>query len=141
MLYYPTRGHPVNILNVRGLAQRHLPHSEMVSLAADARLGLTQLTNLRNRDVRGIFSVSAKELAAEIQARVVAGGVQRLAAITAEVFAEKANGGSNGSGCNGHSDRAVEFAETLKAMDPNELAAAFKVAGQETIWGALVRAL
>jgi len=112
----------------------------MVSLAAAARLGLTQLTNLRNQDVRGIFGVSAKELAAEIQARVVAGGVQRLAAITAEIFAEKANGDSNGSG-NGHRDRAVEFAETLKAMDPNELATAFKVAGQETIWGALVRAL
>ena len=78
------------------------------------------------------------------------------AAITAKAFEEKvnSNGQANGNGqVNGNgdehvdhsnktlNDHVVHFAKALQTMNPNELAEAFKIAGSEVIWGALVRTL
>jgi hypothetical protein len=128
MLYMPTRDVLVNTINIRGLALRHLSPGELIDLAVDARLGLAQLTHLRTKDVCEIFDVTAGAVAAGIRMRAALDDGVRL------TISSK----SNGNGHNGHANHLIE---TLKAANPNELAAAFKAVGSNVVWEALVRAL
>jgi hypothetical protein len=136
MIYMANGDHSVNVINARGLSRRQLSYEQRVAMAVETRLGLAQITHLTTPHVCGIFNVTAGAVKAGIRDWVAVGGIPQLAAIAADVV-----NGSGHDNSNGHSDRAAQFAETLKAMDPNELAAAFKVAGSEVIWGALVRPL
>jgi len=139
MLHVPRPDWLVNpwAISVRGLAHLNIDRTGRIRMAADAKLGWSRLEDLRARDVCGIFDIRSHELAAEIRARA-AGRIPGIR--VASVDALKANGsGGNGHTSNG-GGQAAQFAETLKAMDPTELAAAFKAAGSEVV-SALVRAL
>jgi hypothetical protein len=137
MLYVANGLRSVNAINLRGLGRRHLPEAKLVALAVETRLGLAQPTHFRTRDVCALFDVPASAVNAGIHDWAVANGIQQLARITADVINGKGNGASNGT----YTDSAIQFAETLKTMTPDELATSFKIAGSEVIWGALVRAL
>lgn len=140
MLYVANGLRSVNAINLRGLCRRHLPETKLVALAVETRLGLAQPTHFRTRDVCALFSVPASAVHAGIHDWAVATGIQQLARVTADVINGKDNGAGNGTG-HGYTDSAIQFAETLKTMNPDELATSFKIAGSEVIWGALVRAL
>ena len=141
MLYLANGGRSVNAtFNLRGLALRHLPEEKRVALAVDTRLGLLQPTGFRTKDVCSMYDVSARAVNVGIREWAIANGGQQLAGITADVINSEGNGTGNGTS-HGSTDSAIQFAEALKTMNPDELATSFKIAGSEVIWAALVRAL
>jgi hypothetical protein len=104
----------------------------LVALAVETRLGLAQPTHFRTRDVCALFDVPASAVNAGIHDWAIANGIQQLARITADVINGKGNGTGNGTG-NGYTDSAIQLAETLKTMNPDELATSFKIAGSEVV--------